>query len=251
MRRNSHRSRSSSGSARSGPISAGSPGGFGRSVRVTGAFVRGSGATKLSWPSGQPGGRAAPAGVARRALDRVVLAREVVDARSTPTRPACCAAARRAARAARPCPRATRSRSRARRRRAAASSPVSVASSTQSAHDDALAAGRDLAHGHRPHAVAVDERVGRDVPDQHAKPAARAVRREHRLEHGERHPRLVRQRAHAARAGAEAAPRPRRFRERVVRAVVGADRVAQPPVARGARRTARSRDARRAGRLGS
>ena len=99
--------------------------------------------------------------------------------------------------------------------------------------DDALHPGDTIAQSHGLHTVPVAERNLRHVLEQHPEAIRGSMRRQHRLEHREPDPRLGRQSAHAARARVELPPRPSRRRQWIVRAVVRADAVTQPAVARG------------------
>jgi hypothetical protein len=99
--------------------------------------------------------------------------------------------------------------------------------------DHLLVAGCAVAQPDGQHVVAVRRGRRRRVTEQHAHAARRAMRREQRLDRRERGARLVRERADVARAGVELRAGARRGRERVVRPVMRADRVAQAPVARG------------------
>ena len=85
---------------------------------------------------------------------------------------------------------------------------------------------------HRLHAIAVDGGADRRVAQQHLQPLLGQRGSEHRVQDGERDPRLMAEPRHRARAGVERGLEPGAVGQREVRAVVRADPVAQPAVRR-------------------
>ena len=221
IRRNRHRSLSSSGSSKSGPIASGSSSGFGSSRRATGRSVRGSGATQLkrsanrSYPGGGSIVWSSPARcssakqtVTGCRLSRLVLRRAV--------RLAGARGGLEAGHVLGPDERQQR---------------AGLARVEEPVRPDRHLAVRAV---ERDGVDAVAARVGAHgaVAQQQLQAPARERGREHRQEHGERHARLVAQPRHGARARVELRRQPRGVGQRVVDAVVRADPVAQRAVGR-------------------